>query len=243
MVRARAASSGRARHPGPQELTPLREQAEVTGSSSQPAAVPEAAPVGHPEPGTGSAEARARILDAAEELFAEEGFDATPTARIAARAGVAKGLLFYYFPRKLDVLRTLFTERMPTHPLVALGGIARPGDLAGSLLRLARTLDLGRHESRVLRTILFREASTHPEAGEHLRALRDGLMVLTEQVLDAASPHALDHRRRREAADTYVAVMLYEANAQRFAGARPDLSAAANIISGALSAPARPAPA
>jgi AcrR family transcriptional regulator len=45
---------------------------------------------------------RERILGAAEDLFAADGFDATPTARIAGRAVVAKGLLFYYFPRKLD---------------------------------------------------------------------------------------------------------------------------------------------
>jgi AcrR family transcriptional regulator len=48
-------------------------------------------------------DARYRILDAAENQFAEHGFDATPTARIAAEAGVPKGLLFYYFPKKIDI--------------------------------------------------------------------------------------------------------------------------------------------
>ncbi|MDQ4008407.1 MAG: TetR/AcrR family transcriptional regulator, partial [Actinomycetota bacterium] len=38
---------------------------------------------------------RQRILDAAEDLFARDGFDATPTARIAKKAGVPKGLVFY----------------------------------------------------------------------------------------------------------------------------------------------------
>src|SRR5665811_439287 len=61
----------------------------------------------------GSGQARERILDAAEDLFAADGFDATPTSRIAGRAAVAKGLLFYYFPRKMDLLRTLFVERLP----------------------------------------------------------------------------------------------------------------------------------
>ena len=60
-----------------------------------------------------AADARVRILDAAEQLIASDGFDATPTARIAARAKVAKGLLFYYFPRKIDLLRCLLTERLP----------------------------------------------------------------------------------------------------------------------------------
>ena len=61
--------------------------------------------------------ARDRILDAAEQLIAEDGFDATPTARIAERAGVAKGLLFYYFPRKTDLLQALFAERAAPAPV------------------------------------------------------------------------------------------------------------------------------
>jgi AcrR family transcriptional regulator len=184
--------------------------------------------------GDDATDARGRILDAAEELIARDGFDATPTARIAERADVPKGLLFYYFPKKIDVLRTLLAERLPLDPLCRIGGIARPGDLAGSLLRLARELDLGRHHSLVLSTILFREASTHPEVGDYLRALRDGLIELTERVLDAASPNALDKRRRSAAADTYVAVLLYEANARRFNGPLPDLAAAARIVAGGL---------
>ena len=39
--------------------------------------------------------ARERILSAAEALFAEHGFAATPTSRIAERAGVPKGLVHY----------------------------------------------------------------------------------------------------------------------------------------------------
>ena len=184
----------------------------------------------------GSEGARRRILDAAEAQFAKDGFDATPTARIAEWAGVPKGLLFYYFPKKIDVLRTLLAERLPVAPLCELTGVARPGDLTGSLLRLARGLNLGRHDSLVLRTIVFREAGTHPEVREHLQALRSGLLDLTEAVLEAASPRTLDPKRRRQAAHAYVAVMLDEANSRRLGGPVPDLDGAAQIISAGLSA-------
>jgi len=179
-------------------------------------------------------EARQRILDAAEARFAQDGFDATPTARIAEQAGVPKGLLFYYFPKKIDVLRALLAERLPVAPLCAVTGVVRGGDIAGSLLRLARKLGLGQHESVVLRTIIFREAGTHPEVREHLRVLREGLLNLTEAVLDMAAPRALDPNRRRQAAQTYVAVMLDEANARRFDGPLPDLEGAARIVSAGL---------
>lgn len=178
--------------------------------------------------------ARTRILDAAEQLFAENGFDATPTQRVAERAGVAKGLLFYYFPKKLDLLRALFAERLPSHPLCSVGTVAVAGDVPGSLVRLARELDLGRRESRVLRTILFREANRYLEVRDYLQVLHAGLMDLTERVLDAASPCALDRRRRRQAADTYVAVLLHDANARRLNGPLPDVNAAADVVARAL---------
>lgn len=182
----------------------------------------------------GSGEARERILDAAEDLFAADGFDATPTARIARRAAVAKGLLFYYFPRKTDLLRTLFAERLPAQPLSNVAGIAVRGDMAGSLVRLAERIGLTQHHSQVLSAILFREAGTHPDVRDHLRALHTALMDLTEAVLDGASPRELDHGRRKAAAGTFVAVLLHEANFHRFGGPVPSLDATAEIVSRGL---------
>lgn len=187
-----------------------------------------------------AADARRRILDAAQEQFARDGFDATPTARIAKQAGLPKGLLFYYFPTKIEILRALLTERLPAAPLCSRTGIARRGDVPGSLLRLHRKLDLGRNESPVLRTIIFREAETHPEVGEHIHKLRAGLVELTEAVLDAAAPRALSPDQRRQAAHTYVAVMLDHSNARRFAAPLPDLRGAAHIISAGLLAVSPP---
>lgn len=182
----------------------------------------------------GRGEARERILDAAEDLFSEDGFNATPTARIARRAAVAKGLLFYYFPRKTDLLRSLLAERLPAHPLSIVAGVAVKGDVAGSLVRLADRIGLTGRHSQVLSALLFREASTHPDVRDHLGVLYTALLALTEAVLDAASPRRLDQRRRAAAAGTFVAVLLHEANFHRFNGPAPDLSATAEIVSGAL---------
>jgi AcrR family transcriptional regulator len=222
MVRVRTAGSGRARALVTDGSLSPRDGSSTGGTSSSVGEV------------VGSGDARERILDAAEDLFAADGFDATPTARIARRAVVAKGLLFYYFPRKMDLLRTLFVERLPVHPLSSVAGIAVPGDVAGSLVRLADKIGLTGHHSQVLSAILFREASTHPDVRDHLRALYAALMELTEAVLDAASPRKLDRGRRTAAAGTFVAVLLHEANFHRFNGPVPDLGATAEIISGAL---------
>ncbi|MBY0503845.1 MAG: TetR/AcrR family transcriptional regulator [Bryobacteraceae bacterium] len=55
-------------------------------------------------------ERRQRILRAAMAEFATAGFDKGRLETIAKAAGVTKGLLYYYFEDREDVLATLYTE-------------------------------------------------------------------------------------------------------------------------------------
>lgn len=183
------------------------------------------------------ADRRTRILDAAEELFAVDGFDATPTARVAEAAEVPKGLVFYYFPRKIDLLLTLLQERLPTPTKDTLVGVVRRGDPAGSLLAMHRRLGMEDHDSLVLRTIIFRESGTHPEVRDHLRQLRRSLVELTESALDQAVEWTVAKTLRRQAAETFVSVMLDHANARRSGGALPDVQGAAAVVALAVGAP------
>jgi AcrR family transcriptional regulator len=112
--------------------------------------------------------ARERILVAAEELFAESGFDATPTSRIAARARVPKGLVHYYFQRKPDLLAAL-VERLPDEKIEP-ARVVVPGDLTASLCRLVAELDARMKASRLLSHLLWREADTHSAVREALQA-------------------------------------------------------------------------
>ena len=111
--------------------------------------------------------ARDRILAAAEELFADQGFDATPTSRIAERAGVPKGLVHYYFKRKPDLL-TALVERLP-EDRVDPAHVVVPGDVAASLRRLVDVLDRSLDSSAMLSHLLWREADTHPAVLDALR--------------------------------------------------------------------------
>jgi len=121
--------------------------------------------------------ARDRILAAAEELFADRGFDATPTSQIAERAGVPKGLVHYYFKRKPDLL-TALVKRLPEDRLDP-AHVVVPGDVAASLHRLVDALDRTQASSAVLSHLLWREADTHPAV---LDALRTRFNLLVEQV-------------------------------------------------------------
>lgn len=156
---------------------------------------------------TRSRESRALILDAAERLFAERGFDATPTAAIAGSAGVPKGLLFYYFPSKTDLLRALVGERLDLDPVDISALIAR-GDPARALLNVSRVLRRFQEESAVRRVIVWREQRTHPEVHASLRDYRRQLQNLVEQVLRASILHPIAAHRLRAAATAWVAIIM-----------------------------------
>ena len=49
-------------------------------------------------------ERRSEILDAAEKLFSEKGFDGTSTNDILDEVGIARGTLYYHFKAKEDIL-------------------------------------------------------------------------------------------------------------------------------------------
>ncbi len=51
---------------------------------------------------------KTKILDAAENLFAQKGFDATGIDAIAKTAGITKSLIYYYFKSKEEILAELF---------------------------------------------------------------------------------------------------------------------------------------
>ncbi|HEU4954076.1 MAG TPA: helix-turn-helix domain-containing protein, partial [Gemmatimonadales bacterium] len=49
------------------------------------------------------ARSRAAILDAAEKLFAEKGYDATSLSEVGAAAGVSRGTPGYFFGSKQEL--------------------------------------------------------------------------------------------------------------------------------------------
>ncbi|MHA6618467.1 TetR/AcrR family transcriptional regulator [Pseudonocardia sp. DLS-67] len=129
---------------------------------------------------------RERILAAAEELFAEAGFDATPTSRIAERAGVPKGLVHYYFKRKPDLLSAL-VERLP-EDRIDPAAVVVPGDVAASLHRLIDAFDQALDSSAVLSHLLWRESDTHPAVLDALQERFDRMVGQIREVVAAARP-------------------------------------------------------
>ncbi|MEH7346231.1 TetR/AcrR family transcriptional regulator [Bacillus sp. JJ1532] len=61
-------------------------------------------------------ERRNEILDAADELFGQKGFDGTTTKDILDKVGIARGTLYYHFKSKEDLMDALI-ERYNNHLL------------------------------------------------------------------------------------------------------------------------------
>ncbi len=68
-------------------------------------------------------ERRNEILDAADELFAQKGFDGTSTNDILEKVGIARGTLYYHFKSKEDIMDALI-ERYNDRILSAAGKMA-----------------------------------------------------------------------------------------------------------------------
>ncbi len=88
---------------------------------------------------------RRQVLDAAEALFLEHGYEPVSMDAVARKAGVSKATLYAYFPSKDRLFATIVAERGMAH---VLDDAAYPPD--GSDIRAAMT-EIG---GRVLRFIL-----------------------------------------------------------------------------------------
>ncbi len=89
-------------------------------------------------------ERKNEILDVAEQLFAEKGFDHASTNDIINRIGIARGTLYHHFGSKEEILDAM-VERM-THQGIARAGAViadRSVPLLDRLSGAIITLDLG----------------------------------------------------------------------------------------------------
>ncbi|GAA2158340.1 TetR/AcrR family transcriptional regulator [Actinomadura napierensis] len=119
---------------------------------------------------------RAAILDAASRLFADRPYDALSIDDIAAEAGVAKGLIYYYFGSKRGLfLAVIGAAAQALNALAEEFGGHSPAD------RLIRTLDgflwwAGTHRS-AFQTITSGGVGVDAEVLELHRASRKRLLA------------------------------------------------------------------
>ena len=107
------------------------------------------------------------ILEAAARVFAERGFAAGTTNRIAEHAGVSVGSLYEYFPNKESILVAL-VERTTAQGMARIEGrLAEDsegdGDLERLLLGFVEAMLAFHRGEPELHRVLFEEAPHPPE--------------------------------------------------------------------------------
>jgi AcrR family transcriptional regulator len=100
------------------------------------------------------------LMTAAQELFLAHGVANTTVEQITARAGVAKGTFYLYFPSKEDVLMALGERFAHDHLARITQALAklRPDDFEGRLACWARTGVITYLDGVALHDMLFHEA-------------------------------------------------------------------------------------
>lgn len=94
-------------------------------------------------------ERKNEILDAADELFGQKGFDGTSTNDILKKVGIARGTLYYHFKSKEDIMDALI-ERYNVRLLSAAQEIAadRSIPINERIIRVVMALNISGERGR-----------------------------------------------------------------------------------------------
>lgn len=138
------------------------------------------------------------ILDAAEAVLADVGYEAATTNAIAARAQTSIGSLYQFFPNKEAILHALglrYLERMREtfSPLLSAPAAALP--LVEHLERILDALDRCQQASPAFK-VLFCSPLLTPDLAAADSALHDGFVSGLDIVFAARRPD-LDPARRQ----------------------------------------------
>jgi AcrR family transcriptional regulator len=130
-------------------------------------------------PPTTEVQTRTRILDAAQRLFAAQGFDGTTTRDLAQAAGVAEGTLFRHFANKKAILIEVATQGWVEILTDLLTELSEMGTYKAVAQVMRRRMWNMRKNADMMR-VCFMEAQFHPE-------LRDRIQVeVIDKMTDVA---------------------------------------------------------
>jgi AcrR family transcriptional regulator len=117
-----------------------------------------------PRPATGvrGAQTRARIREAANQLFLGQGFEATTVDAIVAAARVSKGTFYLYFERKEDLLLEYGWKRLALVREMLPEMLSRP-TFAAALAEIMDTVVRGKSWDRELTARAIDEMGTSAE--------------------------------------------------------------------------------
>lgn len=141
---------------------------------------------------------RGRILDAAAELIAREGFASASIASIAADCGASKSLIYHYYAAKEDILFAVM--RVHLTALLTAARAVPPGPAEARLSALSAALMREYAGAAAAQKVLLNELDRlPPERRAAIVAEQRELIGMVERIVGELAP-TLDGRRRFAAA-------------------------------------------
>lgn len=129
----------------------------------------------------GAVPTRVRVLDAAEQIFAEHGFGATRLADVAARVGIRRPSLLYHFASKELLYGAVVQRAFGDLGAVLLGALGDASEPEQALEGLVRTF-VGFVDARPgFAALVLREFLDGRGGGQQL--LSDVMIPLLDQVV------------------------------------------------------------
>ncbi|MBD2773647.1 TetR/AcrR family transcriptional regulator [Iningainema tapete] len=112
---------------------------------------------------------RTRILQAAQRLFASQGFDGTTTRDLAQAAGVAEGTLFRHFPNKKAILVEVATQGWVEILTDLLTELSEMGSYKAVAQVMRRRMWNMQKNADMMR-VCFMEAQFHPDLRDRVQS-------------------------------------------------------------------------
>jgi AcrR family transcriptional regulator len=132
-------------------------------------------------------ETRKRLLDAAEEVFVRDGYEAAQLDAIAAAAGRSKGAVYTHFKSKEDLFLALFENRTRYHVERLFAGLKKSSNRKQSLETFRQFyIELVDDKTFPILTLEFKLfALRHPESKERLRKAFEMSKATTDHSMHA----------------------------------------------------------
>lgn len=154
-------------------------------------------PTNTPVRGPALSDTRDRIVDAARELFYEQGYESASLKQVAAAAGVHTGSIYHFFPTKAELVGAVLEHYLQLlDPVIMAPAREAAADPVERVMAL-----LAGYRSHLLSTLFTRGcpigalalelADSHPRARELVRANFDAWRAAVADMLEEALPRAM----------------------------------------------------
>ena len=166
----------------------------------------------------------ARILDAAQDVFATYGYEGSTIDEVAARAGISKPNLHYYYKRKKDLYLAVLRRTLEIW-LVPLRELDRNGDPALELGKyIAQKVDLSQKFPAASRVFANEIVQGAPFLKGYLRKELRAVVKRKAAVIQ----HWIDQGKLTPV-DPYHLIFLIWAATQHYADFVPQIKAVMNV--------------